>query len=1027
VQTSLEAKEIMKKTLLPRRGYSSGGSRSPKQCISCTDRRNMNSGSAFSDVITGLIPASGMQLRLALWAILVWAVTLGSTASALTINLTYDPDSTFTAAGLTASDIVAMKAANTYVKSQFSSNYNDNINVNIKVTAVPGTGTLGHSDTFLFSVASYTALRNAVAADSRTGDDVTALGGGGSLPSGADPIGSAHAYLVSTAEAKALGLTADNFSNDGTFTFGGGFSYTYDPLNRAVPGKIDFIGVAMHEFSEIMGRIGLMGQNITGSPNYMLLDLFNYTGVGARGLNDGPGRFLSINNGATLLKAFNDHSSNGGDLADWASGTNDAFNAFSSSGVQNDLTLVDLRKMDVIGYDRTGTSSPTPTATATATATPVHTATPTATATATATPVHTATPIPTPCGGGTDVIADGGFENGGVPSTIWNNPQSSTNFGTPLCDEATCGTAGGVSPPRTGLFWAWFGGIAAPETATLGQNVTIPSGGSATLNFWMRIGTVSSPFTDVLNVRVDGAVVQSYPEPSVAENAYTLRAINLNAFANGAMHNIEFEYIGPSANTGSYVVDDVSLVAGSTCGTPAPTPTAPPCGGTVFSQTFDGVTAPALPAGWAATNPTSGNGTLWATSAGTSHTAPNCAFIADQDGVSDKVLDTPGITITSASAQLSFRNNFNTEFDGVTYWDGGVLEVSSPNINGGVFTDVTSPAVGGSFVTGGYTGPIETAAGNPLAGRMAWSGDSGGYINTVVNLGPNVSGWTIRLRFRMGTDEAVGAPGWRVDTVSITDGPCGATFGNISTRLRVGTGDNAMIGGFIITGSQAKTVIVRGMGPSLPVAGALADPVIEVHGASGALIATNDNWLDDPNRQQVIDGGLAPSNSLESALWGILNPDTYTVIVRGRNNATGVGLFEVYDMDQRAGSKLANISTRGFVDTGDNVMIGGTILVGTVPATVLFRAIGPSLANFGIPNVLADPVLELHGPNGFVTIINNNWRDTQQAEIIATGIPPSNDLESAIIQTLSPGQYTAIVRGANNTTGVALVEAYQLQ
>ena len=253
-----------------------------------------------------------------------------------------------------------------------------------------------------------------------------------------------------------------------------------------------------------------------------------------------------------------------------------------------------------------------------------------------------------------------------------------------------------------------------------------------------------------------------------------------------------------------------------------------------------------------------------------------------------------------------------------------------------------------------------------------------------------------------------------------------STLGNISTRLRVQTGDNAMIGGFIITGTESKTVIVRGIGPSLPIPGALADPVIEVHGSTGQLLATNDNWNDSLTRQQIIDSGLAPANDLESALWGVIDPGAYTVVVRGRNNATGIGLFEVYDLDRTADSKLANISTRGFIETGDNVMIGGTIIVGTNPARVLLRAIGPSLANFGVPNALGDPVLELHDGNGGVVATNDNWRANQEAEIIGTGLPPSNDLESAIVRDLVPGNYTAIVRGSNNSTGVALVEAYEL-
>jgi uncharacterized delta-60 repeat protein len=253
-----------------------------------------------------------------------------------------------------------------------------------------------------------------------------------------------------------------------------------------------------------------------------------------------------------------------------------------------------------------------------------------------------------------------------------------------------------------------------------------------------------------------------------------------------------------------------------------------------------------------------------------------------------------------------------------------------------------------------------------------------------------------------------------------------STLGNISTRLRVQTGDNAMIGGFIITGTQPKTVIVRGIGPSLQIPGALADPVIEVHGSAGQLLATNDNWNDSLTRQQIIDSGLAPANDLESALWGIIDPGAYTVVVRGTNDATGIGLFEVYDLDQTVDSKLANVSTRGFVETGDNVMIGGTIIVGIHQTRVLLRAIGPSLANFGIANALPDPTLELHDGNGALIAANNNWRDDQETEITATGLLLSNDLESAIVRDLVPGNYTTIVRGLNNTTGVALIEAYGL-
>ena len=149
-------------------------------------------------------------------------------------------------------------------------------------------------------------------------------------------------------------------------------------------------------------------------------------------------------------------------------------------------------------------------------------------------------------------------------------------------------------------------------------------------------------------------------------------------------------------------------------------------------------------------------------------------------------------------------------------------------------------------------------------------------------------------------------------------------------------------------------------------------------------------------------------------------------MVRGNNEATGIGLFEVYDLDQTSYSKLANISTRGFVETGDNVLIGGTIITGNSPTRILFRAIGPSLTDFGVPNALGDPTLELYDGNGQLVAVNDNWRDTQEAEIIATGIPPSNDLESAIVGSFTAGNYTAIVRGTDNTTGIAVVEVYNL-
>jgi len=278
------------------------------------------------------------------------------------------------------------------------------------------------------------------------------------------------------------------------------------------------------------------------------------------------------------------------------------------------------------------------------------------------------------------------------------------------------------------------------------------------------------------------------------------------------------------------------------------------------------------------------------------------------------------------------------------------------------------------------------------------------------------------------TPTPTSTPSTPTPTASPTPAPTArpGILGNISTRLRVETGDNVLIGGFIITGTQPKKVIARAIGPSLAsfFPGALADPVLELRNSSGGLIRSNDNWRSD-QEAEIIATGIPPSNDSESAIVATLpaNSSAYTVIVRGANNGTGIGVVEAYDLDRTVDSKLANISTRGFVQTGDNVLIGGLIVLGQDPLRVIVRAIGPSLP---LPGVLGNPTLELHDGNGALIASNDNWRTDQEAEIIATGIPPSNDLESAIVRNLAPGNYTAIVRGVNNTTGIAVVEAYGL-
>jgi hypothetical protein len=265
--------------------------------------------------------------------------------------------------------------------------------------------------------------------------------------------------------------------------------------------------------------------------------------------------------------------------------------------------------------------------------------------------------------------------------------------------------------------------------------------------------------------------------------------------------------------------------------------------------------------------------------------------------------------------------------------------------------------------------------------------------------------------------------------------PPGAAL-NISTRLPVGTGQDMLIGGFIIQGPIAKTVIVRAIGPSLPLTGALQDPVLELHDGTSAIIASNDNWRSTQiggllTSGQSIDiqaSALAPVNDAEAALIATLSPGAYTAVVHGANNSTGIAVVEAYDLDADKTSKLANISTRGFVQTGDNVMIGGFILGGgTGASSVVIRGIGPSLSAFGITNPLLDPMLELHDANGAIIDSNDDWR-TNQAVIQSTGLQPTNDAESALLlSNPAAGAYTAILRGKNSGTGVGVVEVYLIQ
>ena len=254
---------------------------------------------------------------------------------------------------------------------------------------------------------------------------------------------------------------------------------------------------------------------------------------------------------------------------------------------------------------------------------------------------------------------------------------------------------------------------------------------------------------------------------------------------------------------------------------------------------------------------------------------------------------------------------------------------------------------------------------------------------------------------------------------------------NLSTRGTVSRGDNVLINGFIITGSGPKTVILRALGPSLAdfgVSGALPDPALSLYDSSHHLIATNDNWQTDHGSAFMAQNGFAPDNPAESATLQTLVPGAYTVVVRGRNGTEGVSLAEIYRLYSPGfTSKLYNISGRGFVGTGDDVLISGFIVGEVGSSTVVVRALGPSLASHGVSGVLSDPQLTIYDSSGSAIASNNNWQDNNNAiDVQKNGLAPSNALESALVLHLPAGSYTAVVTGADGGTGNALVEVYQI-
>ena len=422
------------------------------------------------------------------------------------------------------------------------------------------------------------------------------------------------------------------------------------------------------------------------------------------------------------------------------------------------------------------------------------------------------------------------------------------------------------------------------------------------------------------------------------------------------------------------------------------------------------------------------------------------------------LLFTGGATLTNnAGGTIDFNGgtlqvDVGMDLNGGTLQGNGTIQGEVRN-NGGVFSPGHSP--GKITINGNYTQGVNGVLNMEIGGTAAGTEYDQLKVNGTATLGGTlnvslINGFRPKVGdvFQLIAPNSLSGAFATINTVGFTAQANSSSGGgitltvltvpdiplNIATRLRVNPDPNQLIGGFIITGTEPKKVIIRAIGPSLSsfFSGVLADPTLELFQGT-TLLASNDDWKvrsDGSSQQAEVEATtIPPTNDLESALVRTLAPGAYTAIVRGKGGTSGIGLVEAYDLDQAAKSKLANIATRGFVDTDNNVMIGGFIIGGNgqASARVVIRAIGPSLSGFGITGALQDPTLELKNANGSTLVSNDDWKQSQEAEITQTGLAPTDIRESALVTSLPDGNYTAIVRGTNNSTGVAVVEVYSVQ
>ncbi|MDQ6655229.1 MAG: hypothetical protein M3Y80_05385 [Verrucomicrobiota bacterium] len=323
-------------------------------------------------------------------------------------------------------------------------------------------------------------------------------------------------------------------------------------------------------------------------------------------------------------------------------------------------------------------------------------------------------------------------------------------------------------------------------------------------------------------------------------------------------------------------------------------------------------------------------------------------------------------------------------------------------------------------------GPLGVTMNNPISGMTFAPVDPQGVQDLYASIDDRL--FKINTATGAATPVSTTVLDFGVSSVSgLVFTPGAGTVGNMSTRIVVGTGDNVGIGGFFVRGTPGKKVVLRGIGPSIRgLSNTLADPTIELFDSQMRSLGTNDNWMDTAGAAEIQSLGLAPSNPKESALLRTLNDGAYTVVIKGVNGTSGLGLVEIYDADLGSGSRLANISSRGFVRTGDSVLIGGLIVSGSATQRIVVRAIGPDLTRSGVPNALSDPLVDVRDANGMSIGTNDNFGSGPDvAELAANGLTPGDPRDAALIVNTTAGNYTAIVTGVNST-GVGLVEFYNL-